>query len=356
MKINIFWFRRDLRLEDNTGLDRALNEGLPVLPLFIFDTNIISELPEDDARISFIYKSLSLLNNEFRKTGSSISIYKGDPEEIWKILTGSFQINTVFTNRDYEPYGISRDKAVNILLREKNITFLSFKDQVIFEGSEILKPDNKPYTIFTPYKKRWLQKFNDLPVHIDKHIDLKTRLFYKHSSPFPFLEDIGFRQSQIKVKPFNLKAIHSYDKYRDYPFEEKTSLLSPYLRFGITSIRSIIKLALTENPVFLNELIWREFFMQILYHFPHIVSENFKSSYDDIQWRNNEGEFERWCNGETGYPIVDAGMRQLNKTGFMHNRIRMITAGFLCKHLLIDWRWGGGIFCPEASRLRTLFK
>jgi len=346
MKINVFWFRRDLRLEDNRALEEALNSGLPVLPVFIFDKNIIEELPEDDPRISFIYDTLSKINRELAKQGSRVHVLSGDPVTAWEELAGTYEINSVYINRDYEPYAVQRDSLVEALLEKRGIRLLKFKDQVIFEQNEILKPDGKPYTVFTPYSKRWLQKFSPEI----------TGNSLKNSSPgnylnkeieFPSIQKTGFRKSEISVRPYDLSVIREYERYRDIPSADRTSYLSPHLRFGTVSIRHIARLALKENPAFLNELIWREFFMQILYHFPHVVTDNFRPVYDDIEWRNEEKEFERWCAGETGYPMVDAGMRQLNLTGYMHNRVRMITAGFLCKHLLIDWRWGEAYFARK---------
>jgi deoxyribodipyrimidine photo-lyase len=347
MKIDIFWFRRDLRLEDNTALDKALASGLPVLPVFIFDTNITDELPQDDARISFIHEKLSDINNNLQKTGSSLYILKGDPEEKWKELIALFDINAVYINKDYEPYAIKRDRVVGELLEKNRISLFRFRDQVIFEEGEVLKPDNKPYTIFTPYKNRWLKKLREHTSHISPWESGKHDNYFKCSYALPSLQETGFRKSSIRVKLYDLSVIPDYHKYRNLPAIDKTSYLSPHLRFGTISIRYLVDLALKQNMSFLNELIWREFFMQILFHFPGVVTDNFKPVYDDIQWRNDEIEFRKWCSGETGYPIVDAGMRQLNKTGYMHNRVRMITAGFLCKHLLIDWRWGEAYFAQK---------
>ncbi len=347
MKINIFWFRRDLRLDDNTGLINALNAGLPVLPVFIFDTNIIDELSADDPRISFIYESLLSINRELRKYGSSVYILKGNPEQVWNNILSAFDINAVYINKDCEPYAIKRDNAVEVLLRKKQIPLIKFKDQVIFEEKEITKSDNNPYTIFTPYKNRWLEKISEkIPVP-DRNTPKSGLNYYQSNFEFPTIEKIGFRLSSVKVKPFDLTIISEYDKYRNLPFADKTSYLSPHLRFGTVSIRRIVEKAIHTNSTFLSELIWREFFMQILFSFPRVVTENFKPKYDKIQWNNNEDEFRKWCQGETGYCMVDAGMRQLNKTGYMHNRVRMITAGFLCKHLLIDWRWGEAYFAEK---------
>jgi|WetSurMetagenome_2_1015567.scaffolds.fasta_scaffold110251_1 deoxyribodipyrimidine photo-lyase len=347
MKINIAWFRRDLRLDDNTALNQALTSGLPVLPVFIFDTNISEELTPDDPRISFIYETLFSINNVLKKSGSSIYILKGEPERIWKELLVSFDINSVFINKDYEPYAIQRDKAIESILNNNQIRLLRFKDQVIFEEKEIIKSDNQPYKIFTPYRNRWLKNF-------EYHFPEKPALnpkgkqnYYECNFEFPSLEKLGFKKSTSRVKPYDLSVIRTYDKYRDFPAADKSSYLGPHLRFGTVSIRKIVQVALTENAVFLNELIWREFFMQILFSFPHVVTGNFRTKYDNIQWRNDEKEFERWCNGQTGFPLVDAGIRQLNKTGYIHNRVRMIAAGFLCKHLLIDWRWGEAWFAAK---------
>jgi deoxyribodipyrimidine photo-lyase len=342
-KINVFWFRRDLRLDDNCALFHALESGLPVLTVFILDTNITDELPADDHRISFILETLSSINTNLNKYGSSLNILKGEPLAAWKTLIESFDIDSVFINKDYEPYAIQRDSSVKLLLEDRGIRLFSFKDQVIFEEREIVKSDGNPYTIFTPYSKKWLIDLNrNLPLK-DYEIRLENRLL-QAERVFPSPEMSGFRISSTKVRPFDLSVIKEYHLYRDYPAADKTSYLGPHLRFGTISIRKLVNIAMIENQVFLGELIWREFFMQILFSFPRVVTENFKAKFDNIHWRNDEKEFERWCKGETGYPIVDAGMRQLNETGFMHNRVRMITAGFLCKHLLIDWRWGEAYF------------
>lgn len=347
MKINLFWFRRDLRSDDNTALNQALAEGMPVLPVYIFDTNIIDELPADDPRICFIYETLADLNEEFLKYGSSLLILKGDPVNVWRKLMVSYEINSVFINKDYEPYAISRDEKVETILRQKKISLLRYKDQVIFEEREILKSDDNPYTIFTPYKNRWLKKLSESSQLKMASVRSARQNFFKCIYRMPSHGELGFRKSLQRVKSFDLSVISTYHKYRDYPSIDKTTYLGPHLRFGTVSIRKIAHTAALENAVFLSELIWREFFMQILFNYPHVVTGNFRSKYDEIPWRNNEKEFEKWCHGETGYPLVDAGMRQLNETGYMHNRVRMITAGFLCKHLLIDWRWGEAYFAGK---------
>ncbi|MBE7692970.1 deoxyribodipyrimidine photo-lyase [Tenacibaculum finnmarkense] len=344
-KVAIFWFRRDLRLEDNVALFNALNSSNKVVPIFIFDEEILDNLPKNDARVSFIYQTLEQLDTDLKAIGSSLLIKKGNPLEVWKTITSEFDISAVYTNKDYEPYALQRDAEIHDFLKSKSIDFLSYKDQVIFEKAEVTKNDGLPYTVYTPYKNKWLQKFNaeeDL-----KNYDINFNNFYQFTSEIPSLKFIGFNESSIKVTPYNLSNLANYDEIRDFPFIDKTSYLSPYFRFGLVSVRKMVQFALKTNATFLNELIWREFFMQVLFHFPKVVTNNFKQKYDAVPWRNNEAEFEKWCKGETGYPMVDAGMRQLNKTGYMHNRVRMITAGFLCKHLLIDWRWGEAYFAEK---------
>ncbi|WP_370398527.1 deoxyribodipyrimidine photo-lyase [Tenacibaculum dicentrarchi] len=344
-KLAIFWFRRDLRLEDNVALFNALNSSNKVVPLFIFDEEILDNLPKNDARVSFIYQTLQQLDTDLKDAGSSLLIKKGNPLEVWKTITSEFDISAVYTNKDYEPYALQRDTEIHDFLKSKSIDFLRYKDQVIFEKAEVTKNDGLPYTVYTPYKNKWLQKFNaeeDL-----KNYEINFNNFHQFTSEIPSLKSIGFNESSIKVTPYNLSNLANYDEVRDFPFADKTSYLSPYFRFGLVSVRKMVQFALKTNATFLNELIWREFFMQVLFHFPKVVTNNFKQKYDAIPWRNNEAEFEKWCKGETGYPMVDAGMRQLNKTGYMHNRVRMITAGFLCKHLLIDWRWGEAYFAEK---------
>lgn len=343
--ITIFWFRRDLRIEDNTALAAALDKGIPVLPIFIFDRHILNELAEDDARVSFIHKSILRIKESLRDHGSDILCLYGEPATMWEGLTIKYNIAAVYTNRDYEPYAIGRDKEIAEILSKKDIPFLSFKDQVIFGENEIVKNDGEPYTVFTPYKNKWLSKFQEKnPVQL-KYPILNNLLKGKYTTMT--LEDIGFKMSDIRVPDFDLTRLHLYGEQRDFPFMDISSYLSPHLRFGTIGIRQLIAMIDKKYEVFMSELIWREFFMQILFHFPKVVTQNFKPKYDNIQWRNNKEEFKLWCEGKTGYPMVDAGMRQLNKTGFMHNRVRMITAGFLCKHLLIDWRWGESYFAKK---------
>lgn len=345
--VSVFWFRRDLRLEDNIGLYHALKSEYPVIPLFIFDEAILDSLPENDARVTFIYESLARINTQLNRIGSSLLIKKGQTLEVWKNLIAEFDVKEVFFNKDYEPFAIQRDEAIcQLLEKNKSITY-SFKDQVLFEEKEITKADGLPYTVYTPYKNKWLEKYYSiLPIREYDATDFFSS-FYKSQFAFPSLEQIGFVESTIKVQPYNLNDIANYQETRDFPAVDSTSYLSPHLRFGTVSIRKMIDFAAKTNAVFLSELIWRAFFMQILYHFPKVVTQNFKSAYDGIQWRNNEEDFKRWCSGTTGYPMVDAGMRQLNETGYMHNRVRMVVASFLCKHLLIQWQWGEAYFAEK---------
>jgi deoxyribodipyrimidine photo-lyase len=346
-KVVVFWFRRDLRLDDNVGLFHALSSDYPVIPLFIFDDSILESLPRDDARVSFIYDSLEKINTELKKHKSSLLVKKGEILEVWQWLIQEYEVQEVFFNKDYEPYAIKRDRSITELLESKEIAVSTFKDQVVFEENEITKADGLPYTVYTPYKNKWLEKFKTLaPVEEYKTVD-KLSNCYSHQFTFPSLKDLGFERSAIKVKPYNLNKISNYEETRDFPALDTTSYLSPHLRFGTVSIRKIVNWAAATNQVFLSELIWREFFMQILYHFPKVVTHNFKSAYDGIQWRNDETDFKRWCSGTTGYPMVDAGMRELNATGYMHNRVRMVVASFLCKHLLINWQWGEAYFAEK---------
>ena len=348
-KVNVFWFRRDLRLEDNTGLYHALKAGLPVLPIFIFDTEILDKLEnKTDARVEFIYNALGEIDSELKQQGSSLLALAGKPAEVWKRLIEEYDIAEVFTNHDYEPYALSRDSSVEALLKDKGIKFKTFKDQVIFEKSEVVKPDGKPYSIYTPYSKTWRANLNENDLK-EYSIAKAGFNFHKFNSNLPAIEELGFKRAGINFpsKEIRKEIIMNYENTRDIPSIDGTSRLSVHLRFGTISPRGLVKQAMKLNDVWLKELIWRDFFMMILYHFPHSAVSSFRPEYDRIKWRNNEDEFEAWCNGETGYPIVDAGMRELNATGFMHNRVRMITASFLCKDLLIDWRWGERYFADK---------
>jgi deoxyribodipyrimidine photo-lyase len=350
-KLNIFWFRRDLRLEDNTGFCKALMGMNPVMPIFIFDTEIIENLPKDDARITFIHQSIQHIDAQLKSHGGSLSMYHGKPLAILKQLLSSFDIQNVITNRAYEPYDKERDQEIANFLSEKNIGFHTFKDQVVFEKDEIVKKDGTPYAVYTPYMKKWKEIFNtkkELRIH--NFLDNIDNLRKNTAAPNLTLSDIGFEESAIKVLDYDVSStlIQNYEETRNFPSADGTSHLGPHLRFGTVSIRKMVQKAIAEaNEVFWQELIWREFFMQILWHFPHTIHNAYKPKYDRILWRNDETEFEQWKAGNTGYPMVDAGMRELNKTGQMHNRVRMVVASFLCKHLLIDWRWGEAYFAEK---------
>ena len=348
--IAVFWFRRDLRLHDNAGLYHALKSGNKVLPLFIFDTDILDQLEDKrDRRINFIHQSLLLLQSRLQAFGSDLQVKHGKPLEVWKALLDTFAISDVFTNHDYEPYAISRDEAIRDYLFSKNITLHTFKDQVIFERNEVLKDDGTPYVVWTPYSKKWKEKLNEFYLK-SYPVNAYTGNFLSlPSATIPTIEDIGFEVTNDHFPPpeLNDELVRNYQNTRDFPAIAGTSRLSVHLRFGTVSIREITRQAEFLNEKFLNELIWREFYQMILWHFPHVTRQSFRKEYDGINWRNDEREFELWCNGRTGYPIVDAGMRELNATGFMHNRVRMITASFLTKDLLIDWRWGEAYFAKK---------
>ncbi|MDX2196460.1 MAG: deoxyribodipyrimidine photo-lyase [Cytophagales bacterium] len=348
--INIFWFRRDLRLHDNAALYYALKSGLPVLPIFIFDANILEKLDDKyDKRVNYIYDTILNLYKNLTDLGTTLLICHGTPTDVWKKLVSAYNIANVYANHDYEPYAIQRDKEAYGYLESYGIKFNTYKDQVIFEYNEVLKDDSSPFTVFTPYSKRWKAKLNDFylksyPTH--KYYDA----FIKNIKAEPIeLQAIGFRHCTYQLPNIAVddSLIKTYNETRNYPAVKGTSQLSVHLRFGTISIRQLATKAHTLNETFLNELIWREFYMMILWHFPIVTKQAFKPAYEYISWRNNEAEFIKWCEGNTGYAIVDAGMRELNATGYMHNRVRMIVASFLTKHLLTDWRWGEAYFAKK---------
>lgn len=349
-KVTVFWFRRDLRLEDNIGLYQALQSNIPVLPIFIFDSTILDNLEsKEDRRVDYIQQALTSLNAKLQSVNSTIETYYGTPSTVFEQLSSIYSIQAVYCNRDYEPQAIQRDTNISQLLQQKGITFRSFKDQVIFDHKDVIKNDGTPYTVYTPYSKRWKE---NLKQEDYQSLDYPLSNFYQQE-PLDILSlaKLGFQQTDIKYNRPILDStiINSYDQYRDYPSLERTTQLSIALRFGTISVRACVRYARQHNEIWLNELIWREFFMQILYFYPNVVHQSFKPKYDLIHWRNDEQEFIKWCNGQTGYPLVDAGMRQLNQTGFMHNRVRMVVASFLCKHLLIDWRWGEAYFAKMLN-------
>lgn len=341
----LFWFRRDLRIADNAGLYHALKENKDVLPIFIFDTVILDALDDKaDRRVDFIHQTISQLKLDLESSGCSLLVLYGNPVELFTTL----QPKAVYTNHDYEPYARKRDEQVKSILEKRGIAFHTFKDQVIFEKDEVVKDDGTPYTVFTPYSKKWKARLT--PFHIqDYPVEKYLKNLHKTEPiPLPSLSSIGFQKTDtiFPKRIIRKSIIEKYTQQRDYPGIESTTRLSVHLRFGTVSIRQLVALAKQANETWLNELIWREFYHMILWHFPN-VEKAFKPAYDHIEWRNNPEEFEAWCEGRTGYPIVDAGMRELNQTGFMHNRVRMIVASFLTKHLLIDWRWGEAYFAKK---------
>ncbi|MGN5953347.1 cryptochrome/photolyase family protein [Sphingobacterium lactis] len=349
-KVSIFWFRRDLRLKDNVGLANALKGGSQVLPIFIFDPTILNQLEDKtDRRVDYIQQALHHLNQQLEKKGSSLRCFYTNPIQAFTQLLEQYEIDTVYCNIDYEPYALKRDLEVQSFLGDQSVSFHSYKDQVIFEGSDILKQDGKPYTVFTPYSRKWLEKVNEkmlLPQEMNWE-----RLVQIQAQKIIPLSELGFNKTEIKftVPVLDSSIIDAYEQCRDYPSLDQTTHLGIAFRFGTLSIREAVAFALDHNQIWLKELIWREFFMQILYHFPQVEQQSFKPKYDHIPWLNKEADFELWCSGNTGYPLVDAGMRQLNQTGFMHNRVRMLVASFLCKHLLIDWRWGEAYFAKKLD-------
>jgi deoxyribodipyrimidine photo-lyase len=348
--IAVFWFRRDLRIEDNAGLYHALKSGYRVLPVFIFDPGILDRLEDrKDRRIRFITGALGALQMHFTGAGSSLAVYHAGPVDAFCKLLVEFNVRAVYANHDYEPYAVSRDTAVRELLKESGIPFITFKDQVIFEKNEVLKSDGTPYTVFTPYANAWKKLLSKEAVSSYPSQDLTGNLLNISPLPIPSEPELGFQKTMytFSAPEIDTEIIRNYHIARNIPSLAGTTRLGPHLRFGTVSIRKLVRTALPLNQVWLNELIWREFFMSILGHFPRVTDNSFKRKYDEIRWRNNEEEFSRWCNGMTGFPIVDAGMRELNETGFMHNRLRMITASFLTKDLLIDWRWGEAYFAAK---------
>lgn len=348
-KVNLFWFRRDLRINDNHGFYQALVSGTPVLPVFIYDTDILNDLEDDDSRVEFITREICRLKEEFERNNSTLWIYHGKPMEAFKRLWVEYEIGSVFANQDYEPDAKERDNEIHSFLAMQGVSFLQFKDQLVFHKNDILKDDGSPYTVFTPYRKKWLAKLAKTQVeHYPSEKFLKN-LFKTTPLPTVKLRELGFRKGKFSFpeKKIDKQLLKDYAEKRDFPEMDATSHLGIHLRFGTISIRELTVKAQKYSPVFLNELIWRNFYMDILWHFPHVVNRSFRPAYDHIPWLNSEKDFARWREGTTGYPLVDAGMRQLNETGFMHNRLRMVTASFLCKHLLIDWRWGEAYFAEK---------
>lgn len=351
-RLCVFWFRRDLRLNDNAGLYHALKSGYKVLPIFIFDTSILEKLEDkEDRRVDFIHQSLHEINKQLIGLGSSIKVYNGYPTKAFESLLKEFNIEAVYANHDYEPAAIKRDEEVSNLLSNYNVAFHSFKDQCFFEKNEITKDDGTPYTVFTPYSRKWKQKFTGYYAQSYPNKKYFKNFLTTQTFTIPTLEELGFKKTEVvfSIPKLDSTLITKYKEQRDFPAIHGTTRISMHLRFGTISIREMVRVALSKSETWLNELIWRDFYMMILFQFPRVVTRSFKKEYDMIPWRNNETEFEKWCKGETGFPIVDAGMRELNSTGFMHNRVRMITASFLVKDLLIDWRWGEAYFAQKLN-------
>jgi deoxyribodipyrimidine photo-lyase len=348
--VSIFWFRRDLRLHDNAGLYHALKGAYPVVPVFIFDRNILDELEDkNDRRVTFIHQAIFEIQKQLIALESSLEVFYGFPLDVFQKITDKYEVKAVFTNHDYEPYARIRDSQITDFLQNRGIPFFTFKDQCIFEKQEILSNTGTPYSVFTPYSKKWLSQL--IPKHLESYLtESYWGNFYKQpAQKIISLEEMGFVKADqnFPSKAIREEILKNYAEKRNFPAIEGTSRLGVHLRFGTISIRELGRAAQKLNQTFLNELIWRDFYMMILWNFPHVVSQAFKREYDQIQWRNNEEEFALWCEGKTGYPIVDAGMRELNATGYMHNRVRMIVASFLTKHLLIDWRWGEAYFAKK---------
>lgn len=350
-EIVVFWFRRDLRLSDNTALYHALKSGKAVLPVFVFDIDILEKLEnKQDARVEFIYNTIASIKAELHTFGSDLEVYYNTPQKAFEHIIKKYRIKAVYTNTDYEPNAIKRDAAIAAHLAENTIEFNTFKDQVIFEKDEILNETGKPYRVYTPYKNKWLSKLASAPIQPFPSETLVHNFIKTAPTPMPTLAALGFEKTSITIPPIHIvrKTIQEYDKTRDFPFiENGTSLLGIHFRFGTISVREKVLKAMPLNAVWLSELIWREFFMQILYHFPSVLTESFQPKFNVLQWRTSEDDFKKWCDGQTGYPLVDAGMRELNQTGHMHNRVRMVVASFLTKHLFIDWRWGEAYFAGK---------
>jgi len=348
--INVFWFRRDLRLKDNAALYHALKTRENVLPLFIFNPDFIERLEfSPSGRINFIYETLCKIKKKLEKIGSSLCVIYGRPTDVFKNLLDQYHICSVYTNREYEPLSAYQDLYLERFLRFNKIEFLSYKDHVIFEKDELVKADGKPYTVFTAYKNKFIEKFNNEMIRPYNTASYFYNFLRTKPFPMPSYEDLGFQKLDIKFPPKKLsrRFLEDYSSLRDFPSKNGTSRLSVHLRFGTVSIRKITAQAALHSDTFFSELIWRNFYSQILWFYPQVATRSFKPVFDNIVWENNQDHFNAWCNGKTGYPFVDAGMRELNETGFMHNRLRMVTASFLCKHLLIDWRWGEAYFAKK---------
>lgn len=347
---SIFWHRRDLRIHDNAGLYKALTKSTSVVPVFIFDTSILKLLPKNDQRVVFIHQEIAALKKHYQQLGSDLRVEYGDPVAVIPALAHELKAECVYTNRDYEPYARQRDTLIHDALKNEGIRFVGAKDHVIFEKDEVLKNDGGPYTVFTPYSRKWKDTLNPFYLKSYPTENHSSSLKAFQQNELISLEEMGFQADQIfdfPPKEFPSKIIANYSQNRDFPAIKSTSKLGLHLRFGTISIRELAREAVKSNETFLNELIWRDFYQMIIHHFPHSSKDAFRSQYDRIPWERNDAHFKAWCEGKTGYPMVDAGMRELNATGFMHNRVRMVVASFLSKHLLLDWRLGEAYFAEK---------
>lgn len=345
----VFWFRRDLRHYDNHGFFEALTSGHKVLPVFIFDQEILGELEPDDRRVVFIHRTLQQLKEKLRESGGDLHVFHGTPADVFSEVLDQHLVQAVYTNHDYEPYAKNRDEAIGRMLKDRGVAFHTFKDQVMFERDDVLKPDGKPYTIYTPYSKKWLAALEETGIpRYPSELKLDA-LSPEKAGELPSMKTMGFNDQEIDFPSTQVSndLIENYGDQRDFPDRPATSRLGVHLRFGTVSIRDLVQRGKNHGEVWLKQLIWREFFMSILHHFPHVVTRSFRPEYDRIEWENDPDQFEKWCEGKTGYPMVDAGMRELLETGHMHNRVRMVVASFLSKHLLVDWRWGEAWFAQH---------
>ena len=368
----LMWFRRDLRSEDNAALYAALKDSRRVYCVFVYDTEILDALPtRADRRVEFICQSVAELGSALDAAGGQLITLRGPaPTEISR-LAAELGVQAVYANHDYEPQAVARDRAVAHALQATGVAFLTRKDQVIFEKDEVLTLSGTPFSVFTPYKNAWLKKLE--PFFVQAY---PVGLYTKHFAKAPdhkrllTLADIGFKPTNLQALGISGGSVAAqklladfqprmsrYRDNRDFPAKKGPSYLSVHLRFGTVSIRELARLAWPgvggqngEGPAtWLSELVWRDFYFMILHHHPHVVSRAFKPVYDAIRWPNDETLFAAWCEGRTGFPIVDAAMRQLNQTGYMHNRLRMIAASFLVKDLHIDWRWGEKYFADRLN-------
>ncbi|TGE15405.1 cryptochrome/photolyase family protein [Hymenobacter elongatus] len=354
-KIVLFWHRRDLRLHDNAGLAVALQSGLPVVPLFIYDREILDQLPSRrDARVTFIYDEVERLGRQTEQAGGTFLAFYGRPLEVFAQLVQHYEVAGVYTNEDYEPYAAVRDAAIAELIKPAGTEFRVFKDQVIFAKNEILSKSGTPPRVFGAYSKTWLAALRDehlVPYPSTEHFVESNLMPLAEAAPRPTLEQMGFERYEQFVPAAELPAaalVSNYHNTRDKPgLVNSSTRRSVHLRFGTLSVRELMQQAKELNPKLLNELIWRDFFMMILWHYPFTATESYDPRLRLVPYRNNEDEFRAWCEGRTGYPLVDAGMRELNQTGYMPNRARIAAAGFLVKHLLIDWRWGDRYFADK---------